>query len=157
MGRADIGGRNREGTGSVAPSPQVVPHTGQPPPSPRRDVLDDDPFGCELADDAIELDPESGAGSGSDASAATGAADVLAGEAAADESNHGKLSCADRADIVEPLCVGPLFCEHALTERISLDLPRDGPPERALEPELKTADPREERADHWRARWSCET
>ena len=117
-----------------------MPHTGQPTPSPRRDVLNDDPLWRELADDAIELDPESGAGSGGDASAATGAADVLTGEATADEIDPRKVSCSHRSDIIKPHRVGPVFREHALTERILLDLPRDGPPERALKAKIQAAD-----------------
>lgn len=79
---------------------------GQPPASPMRDVLDDDPRRGELGDDASELGPESRASTGEACSSASDG-DVLAGESAAENGNAREVVLADRPDVFMLECLRP--------------------------------------------------
>jgi hypothetical protein len=110
-----------------------------------RDVLHDDVAGSKLANDPGELGPKTRAGA-IETSSSSGSAEVLAGEAAADEIDRVEVAGADVSHVFEALGVGELAGEDGAAVGVLLDLPRDAHPA-ALEPELEAADSREEAAD----------
>lgn len=135
---------NPQGSRSIAKHVQLVSHVTQPTDRPRRDVLDDDPRRRDLLDDAGEVPPKRGP-LAADPSASAGGADVLAGEASADEIHGGIVPWA--RDIFVPHDVRPMLREHGTTEWIHLHLPENRAEASALKTELQTSDAREERAD----------
>jgi hypothetical protein len=80
--------------------------------------------------------------------ALSGEADVLAGEAAADEVDGGES--VDGADVVISNSVRPVLCENVTTPRIPFHLPADPPARGVLQAEFQSADSREERPDRER-------
>jgi hypothetical protein len=123
MGSSDIGGSKCKGTGSVPQHVQVSPHVGQPTAGTGGDVLDDDEPRAETFDDAPELAPEPRSFA-TEALALPGARDVLTGESPADEIDPSeRASC---SDVFMLLHGGPVLLENGATERVFLDLPRDG-------------------------------
>jgi hypothetical protein len=119
--RSDVGGRNRDGAGSVAEQVQRVPDVWQPPLRAARDVLDDDEARRDLPDDLGEVPPEA-ASLASDASALAGARDVLAGEASANKVNVRPSS--GLRDIFKPRHIRPVLREHAPAKWVQLALPQ---------------------------------
>jgi hypothetical protein len=115
---------------------QVTPHLAQPSPLARRDVFDDNRRGAELADDAPELVPESGACAGEPGSLA-GSGDVLTGESSAKEV-HANESCRSCLSNIgdAPVHGGPVFCEHGAAIVVLLDLEDDGTEARRLKAKL---------------------
>jgi hypothetical protein len=109
------------------------------------DVLHDDVSGSKLANDPGELTPKTRASS-IEARSSAGGAEVLAGEAAADEVDRREVLRADLADVLEALGLGEVSPEDREAVRVLLDLPRDAHP-RALESEVEAADTREEAPD----------
>lgn len=122
---ADVGGRKRVGTGVVSASPQVVPHTRHPFCLAARDVFDDDPFRPQLADDAVELDPQSASGANMDPEPFARPRDVGAGEPSAQEIDRFEISGSNCFDVVMFPHLGPVLLQHGQTKVILLDLPRD--------------------------------
>ena len=109
------------------------------------DVLDKNPAGSELANDAMELPPQSGLLSSQSATASRHA-DVGAGESTADEVDRGKVVSSALTDIAMPFDVGPVRGEDTPALSVDLDLPGTAPAG-ALKPEVEAADASEERAE----------
>lgn len=108
-------------------------------------VLHDDVAGSKLANDPGELGPKTRAGS-VDSGAVAGGAEVLTGEAAADEVDRREVLRADLADVFEALRLGEVAREDGPAVGVLLDLP-ERRHSAAVEAELEAADPREEAAD----------
>ncbi|HKB50994.1 MAG TPA: hypothetical protein VKC63_06150 [Solirubrobacterales bacterium] len=108
-------------------------------------VLHDDVSRSKLANDPGELGPKTRAGA-VDASSSTGATEVLAGEAAADEIDGVELAGSDLPHVLESGGVGEVPGEDGPAEGVELDLPGDAHP-RSLEAEVESADSRKEAAD----------
>lgn len=89
MRGADVGGRKREGTGTIAQRVEPVADRVDPPSRPRRDVLDDNETGPQLGDDSSVLIPEPGSLT-VEAGTLAGCADILAREAPANEVDGGE-------------------------------------------------------------------
>jgi hypothetical protein len=87
VGRPDIEGRNLDGARSISKQVQISPHARQPSALAACDVLDDDEPREDLADDSGELDPQPGSRSLDDAGTFARGADVLTGEAPANNVN----------------------------------------------------------------------
>jgi hypothetical protein len=87
-----------------------------------RDVLHDDVAGSKLANDPGELGPKTRTGA-VDPGSSAGAAEVLAGEAAADEVNRGEVAGADLSHVLESLGVGEVPGEDGPAVGVLLDLP----------------------------------
>jgi hypothetical protein len=138
---------------------EIADNAIQPSRNERPNVLDDDDAREELARDPVLLFPEP-ASRAVEPFALSGARDVLTGEASAKDVHRGKVSPPDLPNIVIPPHVRPVHREHRTTERIALDLPRDGTEPGHLEAELQPADAGEERTDHHRqshfTRETCE-
>jgi hypothetical protein len=109
------------------------------------DVLHDDVAGSKLANDPGELGPKTRAGA-VDARSSAGAAEVLTGEAAAEEVDRVELAGSDLSHVLESDGVGEAPGEDGPAEGVELDLPGDAHPG-ALEAEVETADSGEERPD----------
>lgn len=109
------------------------------------DVLHDDVSGSKLANDPSELGPKTRALT-VDASLVASDAEVLAGEASADEVDGGEVVCSDRSHVFESLGVGEVLGEYGSAVGVELDLP-EGAHSGSLEAEVEAADPCEERAD----------
>lgn len=144
MRRPDIGCRNRVGAGSVAELAQLRSHLWQPSTLSARDVFDDDEARVRLGEDARELVPEAASGA-FEADALSGSANVLAGEAPANNVNCGEV--ASGSDIGIPHSVWPVARQHGAAVRIDLDLPDDRAKASTLEAEIHAADARKEAAD----------
>lgn len=121
--------RRTNGGSRYAVPLRIVPERGQrpenrvePPPKQSCDVLHEHVSGCQLANDAGKLPPQS-----TSLATKTGAppclADVLAGESPGDEVNPGKLGCSHVSDIGVPLNPWPVPGEHAQAVGVALDLP----------------------------------
>lgn len=133
---------------------RMIPAGGKVPennvdssPEKRADVLHDDVAGSNLTNDPGVLTPESGTGTANSDTFA-GFADVLAGEASADDIGSGnkvpcKLMSSDPSHVLVNLDAGPIGREHVATPRLSL-AEGDRLHARALKPEGKAADAREE-------------
>jgi len=135
----DVGRRNLDGARSVSESVQVAPHLTQPPTFAARDVLDDDAARPEGFDDVAEDEPQPGALSGKPGPFA-GSGNVLAGEAAAEQSGAWEGTGCDVSNITDtPVHAGPVLREHGAAEGILLNLPNDGTEPGPLEAELQTA------------------
>lgn len=118
------------------PHSASYPSSARSPSNKRWNVLHDDEAGSQFANDALELAPEPGSGPGEPGPFA-GDADVLAGEAAADEIDGGKGSSACVPDISHrPVNAGPVLAQHPARARVHLDLPHRAGAEGGLEPEL---------------------
>jgi hypothetical protein len=146
----DVMGAELERTRSVAESVQIPPHAAQIAALPARDVLDDDEGRREGFDDVAEDEPQAGA-LPVEASAETGSADVLTGEAAADDVDSRKRSCCTNIGHA-PVNVGPARREDAAAEGVDLHLPDDPVRdaclgERGFKAKLQAADAGEEGAD----------
>jgi hypothetical protein len=147
MGRADVGGRKMEGTGSVSSLLKLVPDLAEPARLPARDVFDDDDSGPELAHDAGKFEPQAGAATG-EAGAESGGRDVLAGEPTAKNVDRSESCSPGPCDIVHaPICVRPVERENIPAPRIDLYLPSHLAQPGAFEAKLEAADPGEEGAD----------
>ncbi len=133
MGGSDVSGSKCDGAGSVTKHVQLVPDVRQPEPLAARDVLDDDEPRPHSPDDVGVVPPERRL-LPANASLGSGAGDVLAGEASADEIHIGIVSRS--RDILEPRDGGPVLREHAATEWVDLTLPEHRPEPGALEAEL---------------------
>jgi hypothetical protein len=95
---SDVGGSKNEGTGSIAESLEICSDVMEPPIAPVIDVLDNNPSGSHLADNAGVLIPEPRAGP-LESVATTCDTEILAREAAADEIDGSKVACVRFADI----------------------------------------------------------
>lgn len=131
---------------------RVIPERGQvpenavePPRAESWDVLHDRISGAKLANDPSELRPKTRAGS-VDPGSLAGEADVLAGEATADQVHRLEVVGADGADVVETLGIWKVLGEDGLAVGVELDLPGGLHP-RPLEAEVEAADASEEGAD----------
>jgi hypothetical protein len=116
-----------------------------PPGEEGRDVLHDDVAGSKLANDPGELGPKTRAGA-VDPGSSAGAAEVLAGEAAADEIDGVELTGADLAHVLESDGVREVPGEDCPAVGVLLDLPGDLHP-RPLEAELESPDAGKEAAN----------
>jgi len=132
---------------------RVIPERGQRPENfthtsskQRCDVLHDNVSGSKLANDPSELVPKTGPCAG-EPGPFSGVADVLAGEAAADEIDFPvAFFRGERADIGVSPDIGPVLGEDFLGIRVNLHLPctlHPGP----LKAEIKTTDAAEEGAE----------
>lgn len=122
-----------------------VPEDDLEPARPERgDVFDDDEAGPKGGHKPSVLGPKA-ASSTRKASASAGEADVLAGEAAADEVDGGELVADDGSDVGEPVDAGPPSSKDSCAEWVILYLPKDAHAAR-LEPEVQAADASEEAA-----------
>lgn len=130
---ADVGGRKRVGTGSIAQPGEVAEDVRDPASRPGRDVFDDDGPGEDLSDDPPELVPEAGSGPGEPGGTA-GGGHVLARESAAEDINGFEISGGDLCDIGVPFCEGPVLRQDGLAPGIDLDLPDRAATGRALQP-----------------------
>jgi hypothetical protein len=92
--------------------------------SPARDILDDDPPGPDLVDDAKILKPQSRAFSNKSL-ASSSARDVLTGESPADEIDSFEVVGPDIVDIFIPLCVRPVLSQDLSAPGVYLNLPSD--------------------------------
>jgi hypothetical protein len=132
---------------------RIVPARGQfsenrskPATKESCDVLQHDESGSHFANDPCEFPPKAGAvpiqsGSGSSN------AEILAGEASADEIDGGEVLGSNGFDIFEPLGLWPVVCKNTAAERVRLDLPHCLADAGPLEPELEPADSGEQRAN----------
>jgi hypothetical protein len=110
-----------------------------------RDVLHDDVSGSKLANDPGELGPKTRAGA-VDPGSPAGAAEVLAGEAAADEVNRVEVVDPDLSHVFVSGGVGEVLGEDGSAVGVLLDLPGDSHPG-PLEAELEPADTGKEASD----------
>ncbi len=160
--RSDVGSSNDEGTGSIAESLEIVSHEREPPTATVGDVFDNDEPRPEFPDDAPKLVPEAGSLPGEPGSVSCDG-DVLAGEAAADEVNGSKGSCARESNIRDaPIGIGPVPRKYAPAEVIRFHLPDHVADAGPFEAEFQAADAGEEGAhphgappftsDAWRSR-----
>jgi hypothetical protein len=108
---------------------RIIPERGKGPEyiahSPRKqrcDVLHEDVSGSHLANDSGKLPPEAGSFA-VESGALSRVADVLAGEAPADEIDRLEVVASDIANVLQLGNVGPVLRQHALAERVNLDLP----------------------------------
>ncbi len=108
-------------------------------------VLHDDVWGSKLANDPGELGPKTRAGA-VDPGSPAGGAEVLAGEAAADEVDGVEVPGSDLSHVLEPGGVGKVPGEDGSAVGVLLDLPVDPHPG-PLEAEVESADAGEEGAD----------
>jgi hypothetical protein len=127
----------------VIPERGKVAENGSHSPSKQRcDVLHDDVSGSYFANDPSELVPKTGPLS-CESSSFSCNADVLAGEAAADEIDGPiSLGCWESPHVVVSWDVGPMLGEDAVGVVIYFDLPladHPGP----LQAEIEAADSRE--------------
>ena len=138
VGRADICSTDHERFNGVACCFQVIVHPVIASSSKSRYVFSDDPSWSALSDDAGVLGPQSAA-LAVDAGSPAGQADVLAGEAAADDVDglHGVAS--NRSDVLVQRRVRPVLAEDGAREGLDLTLPGDGHA-CALEPKVEPAD-----------------
>jgi hypothetical protein len=118
--------------------------------SERRDVLHDNDARSSLANDSCELEPQT-ASRTSDASSCSRERHVLAGEPTTEDVDARGVG-ADGSHVVISKSVGPVSREDAAAPRVLLALPdrRDiesSITQRAFEPEVEPADPREQRPD----------
>ena len=141
MPRSKVTGSQANAHRGIPEPPKVAPHCGHPSPHTVAGVLCDDPPGPEFVDDAEELAPQPGLFSVLDSGASAGGAEVLAGEAAA--NNVCCLCCviAHLSNVGEALRGGPMLREDFAAKALAFRLPHDGAEPRASEPELKPADP----------------
>jgi hypothetical protein len=133
----DVGRRKRVGTGSIASSVEESEDRREVLARAAAHVLDDDEARPELSDDAGEVEPEAGA-SARETGAFPGSADVLTGEASADEIDAPKIgsgSCSDIRDA--PVCIGPMPRENAAAPFVALNLPHHWPEPGPLEPKFQ--------------------
>lgn len=141
--RADVSSTHHERPAGVARRLQIAEDDICAATAQSRHVLDEHPAWTELADDAGEFVPEPAAVA-VEAVAEAGGADVLAGEAAADEVDAGKVGSAGEPDIAAPGDGGPVALKDRLAEGVGLDLP-DDPHPCPFEPRIHASDPGEER------------
>jgi hypothetical protein len=116
MAGPDVDSTHHDRPSGVARSFQVSEYPVSAPAAESRNVLSHDPKGSDFLDEPEHFRPEAGAGP-LDAGALAGRADVLAGEAAADDIGiEPVLSESLRGEglhvLVEPH-VGPVLAEHA--------------------------------------------
>jgi hypothetical protein len=142
---ADKSRRQRDRKRRVALSLQVSPYRVNPPPCPRGDVLDDDPARTEALSNMEEAVPEA-ASITAKARALAGGAEVLAGEAPAQEVDGGEGCEVEGPDIVVDLRLGPVAPQHLAAEGVALALPEGRSQTSPFEAQLQTADAAEEGA-----------
>ena len=95
------GGHSNRHTG-IPEGPQVAPHAGHPGIPIAAGVLDDNPSGPELPEDAAKLRPQSGSVSVESRSADDiCCAEILAGESAANEIDALRSSMLDLSNVSE--------------------------------------------------------
>lgn len=121
--QADVFGRQKEGTGSVAESLEICSDEREPLCSTGVDVFDEDESRSQLGDDSAVLVPETTPLAG-ETSSLSGRGDVLTGEASTDEVDRSEVVLSDRSNIFVPFDSGPVLREHGSAERIDLHLPR---------------------------------
>lgn len=88
-----------------------------------RNVLNKNPIWSEFTDDSGELEPETGSVDESSFFVPSGNADVLAGEAAADEIDGLEVIDANFSDVGESWDIGPPLLENFVAEFVDLHLP----------------------------------
>jgi hypothetical protein len=146
VGRTDVGGAELDGlhdeTFAVEPGDNRV----QPSPLERGDVLDDDPDGSQLTDEAEVFEPEAGART-VESGSLPGVGQILAGEAAAQDVDGLEDGGINGSDIGVPPGLGPMPLEHRKGERVDLDLPDHVTHAGELEAGLETPDPAEQGSD----------
>lgn len=138
--------RGADGSSGYTIPDSIIPERGQvsensshPETKQAWDVLHDESDGSNVANDARVFRPETRSLTFK-ASALTSVANVLAGEAAADEV-HGSEGCrTDFSDIMEPLRMGPVCSEARVQSSVVLDLPNGVPEAGPFEAELKATD-----------------
>jgi hypothetical protein len=108
-------------------------------------VLHDDVAGSKLANDPGELGPKTRAGA-VDPGSSAGAAEVLTGEAAADEVDRVEVVDPDLSHVLVSGGAGEVTGEDGSAVGVELDLPVDPHPG-PLEAEVESADPGKEAAD----------
>jgi hypothetical protein len=125
---------------------QVTEHLTESPPvvsgKEPRDVLHEHESRSNVSNDPAILAPEARPLT-AEPGALSGEADVLAGEAAADDVDSRES--VDGTDVVISNSVRPMLCENFTTEPIPLHLPQHPRARRRLDAELKAPDAREER------------
>jgi len=143
---ADIACRKRDRKARIAEPFQAAAYSVHPERGAACHVFDHDPLGHELGGNALELVPKA-APSTRKASSRASTADVLTRKASAEEP-HGRQVCAsDVFDLFITRHTWPVLREHRTRVGVALDLPSHRPKARSFEPEIKTPNTREERAD----------
>jgi len=116
---------------------QVTEHFTESPPvvsgKEPRDVLHEHEARSNVSNDPVILAPEARP-LAAESSALSGDADVLTGEAAAEDVDGGES--VDGADVVISNSVRPVLCENVTTPRIPLHLPADPPARGVLQAEF---------------------
>lgn len=140
MRRADVGSAEREPERIVPSRGKTTEYDVESPVDERRDVLDEDERRGEFPDESVVLVPKA-ASSTSEASLAADDADVLAGEAAAQDVGSLDVLTTHLSDVAVLHGTRPVPLEYGTGARVNLTLP-DGVAEAgALEPQLEPTDP----------------
>lgn len=124
---------------------QVSEYNVQPSRKQRCDVLHEYVSGSKLANDPGKLSPQAGTFACNSGSF-SGIANILAGEASADEIDRREIVSSDLSYVSESDDVRPVSFEDLSRIFIHLHLPDCSHP-CAFKPKLKTADTRKKRAD----------
>ena len=132
---------DRSGADAVPGSLEVGMNIGKAAPEQTGHVLADDPWRPDGADDGRHVGPEPALVVPS--KSLTSETDGLTGKAPGhnvhSRSGSGQPPAAGGADVVMARYLRPVFGQHALAERVDLDLTDDGHPS-PLKTELEAAD-----------------